>query len=247
VRISSRLPEAVAKAAINTAWTRAAEITVTQHAMQVLSDALRGYARIGLIGASRRQVQWVSGLLRDLTEYDCQDDPTVSAVIGMTTSRPSPPFRLSDIPIDRFIDLCDALTEARRCFGEEVVRWSSVIAALGTPTERREKLRQIRRDEIAPSMRQFSSDARADLKSILGDISGTQWASLALGGIAAAICMHYQVAPDETIAAAASAAALGAAGNVAKGIWDRKQKRRQTWMAFASALSDEGDRLADLK
>ena len=232
-----------------TLWVlrRMNEIIDLEKVARSLSSSSSGYARIGVLCGDLRQVRWVSGLFRDGTHYDCQDDASVSAVVDASMSHPSSAYRLADIPIERFIDLCDSLTDARRKFGQEVVRWASTIDAIESPEERRRKLREIRRDEIVPAMHEFNADTRTDLKKIIGVVEGASIAALALGGFAAALCGYYHVPIDGPAVAAATAAGLTVAANAGKGILDRKQETRQTWMAFASALSDEVDRLGPMQ
>lgn len=219
---------------------RACEVLTLEQALRDVEASADDYAHLGVLGYDRRQVQWIAGLLQDRTDFDCQNDRSVSAVMDSAMSHR---FSLTQVPMDRFIDLCDSLAVGRSMFTQKVMGWSSAVAAVDSDPERWEKLRQIRRDEIVPAMRQFNEDAQTNMRKIVGDITGAQVANVILGGIAAAICVCYQAPIDETVVPAAKIAALGAVSNVAKSMWDRKQKSRRTWMAFASALSDEAERL----
>lgn len=242
-----QFPRPLAEAAARAMAARTVEMAIIDLCVDELSRSSPDYARIGMLGGSRRQVQWISGLLRERLAYDYQDDATVSAVIDATMGRPQTSCRLQDIPIRRFVDICDSLADARNRFGQEVVRWSSTIAALESPLDRRERLRQIRRDEILPAMEEFNANMRTDLKKIVGAVEGASIAAIAIGGFAAAVCGHYHVPTDGPAVTAASTAALAVTANAGKRILDRKRETRQTWMAFASALSDEVQRLEGMK
>lgn len=226
------------------AHRRTGELLILCRAMTELSASSPPYARLGLLGQSYQQVKWITGIGAAGIEYNTLDQNQIGTVLSAALPQPSMACRLTDIPYDRFLDICDQLGEARSSFAQHVSRWASDLSSIEHAAERTEYIRKLRRDEIVPAMEQFNSEARTDIKKVLGAVSGDQWTGLALGAIAAGVCLLYGL-PIDPATAFVSTAAVGAAGSVAKDMIERKHKNRRTWTAFAAALSDEIGRFGD--
>jgi hypothetical protein len=209
--------------------------------LRYFSENSEPYTRLGILTDSPNQVKWIIGTISAGVEYDCTYPDTSAAVIDAMLGKPSIPYKISDIPIDRFLDICDSLSTSREAFGAQVAKWTDDIASIPAGEERTQKLAKLRRDEIIPAMREFNGQSHKAMRPLLESIAGGQYANLALGAFAAASA--YLVGGSfETIAATGIGGAVaGAVGSIGKHYLSNYYERGRSWMALASALTDELD------
>ncbi len=233
--------------AVNVAPSLAKDRLLINIAMDEFAEETEPYTRIGLIARDDNQLNWLVGTACQGTAFEPVADTTLHSIITTMLGDTGKRNSLGDIPIDRFLDLCEELSSARNDFSINLARWSDTLARLPLQDRDRE-LAAIRRDEIIPAMMDYNDKGQIASKKVLKAISGEHVGKTLLAVMSVASGLVTGALSSPTIGGAFAVIGAGIAGSVIKDILNEKAQKTKSWTAFSQALNSEfKTRKADLE
>lgn len=215
-------------------------------AIEGLGDAGGPHTRLAVLGTSPAHLRWMLGTYTKGPAYEPNDVASLTNVLDVVLGRPTGKYKLSSIPVDRFLGLSEDLGPAREAFTLQMAKWSETLVEKISPDEQNKRLAALKRNEILPAIEDFNRKTYKSFRSVLGAVSGSDLgkfavAAFSMGAAVWAGASSVGSSPQGAAVAGLAAAASGVAGSAAKYSLEKRAERSRTWMAFADALSDELD------
>lgn len=224
--------------AINVAPSLAMDRLLINIAMDEFAEEIEPYTRLGLIAKDDNHLNWLVGTACQGTAFEPVAETTLHSIITTMLGESGKRDTLENIPIDRFLDLCDELSTARSDFSLNLARWSDALARLPLQDRDRE-LAAIRRDEIIPAMMEFNNKGLIASKKILKAISGDHVGKTLLAVMSVASGLVTGAVSSPAIGGAFAAIGAGIAGTVIKDVLNERAQKSKSWTAFSNALNSE--------